>query len=120
MLVVHRGPGRERSPVWGLPGGHLDWGESPEAAARRELEEELYLQLNALHEIGDYRFKGAWHRVYTATVQTPVVEFDRAELLQVGWHSLDEVARLQRARQLHAGYELDALLAAREQLQTAG
>lgn len=120
MLVVHRGPGREHAPVWGLPGGHLDWGESPESAARRELQEELYLELGDLTEVGDYHYKDAWHRVYAAAVQAPVWEFDNSELLQVGWHSLDEVAQFQRGRQLHAGYELEALLAVRERLRSAG
>lgn len=42
ILLVHRRPGRASYPdCWDLPGGHLEPGESPEDAVRRECHEEL-------------------------------------------------------------------------------
>lgn len=42
VLLVHRHPSRENYPdCWDLPGGHVEPGESSEAAVRRELLEEL-------------------------------------------------------------------------------
>jgi ADP-ribose pyrophosphatase YjhB (NUDIX family) len=38
--------------IWGLPGGHIEIGESAEQAARRELSEETGLCAGALHPFG--------------------------------------------------------------------
>lgn len=34
-----------KKPAWGLPGGHIDWGEDPEEALKREAEEELGVEI---------------------------------------------------------------------------
>ncbi|MEM7337235.1 MAG: NUDIX domain-containing protein [Actinomycetota bacterium] len=42
VLLCHRHPDRQWYPdVWDLPGGHIDDGEAPSDALRRELQEEL-------------------------------------------------------------------------------
>ncbi len=109
LLVVHAGGGRDRSPRWGLPGGHIDLGEQPEAAVRRELFEELELEVGDLEEVGDWPFRGGWHRVYTASLPAPIKRFDRGELLDIGWHNLDAVAAFAQRGMLHAGYEIDVV-----------
>ena len=56
MVILHRdgrallqlrdsAPGVYAGGQWGIFGGHLEPGEAPEAAARREIEEELNLRL---------------------------------------------------------------------------
>lgn len=40
MLLMHRGDGGDYPRTWGFPGGHLEEGETPEQAARREALEE--------------------------------------------------------------------------------
>jgi 8-oxo-dGTP pyrophosphatase MutT (NUDIX family) len=68
--------GRHRGQ-WALPGGRLDEGESPETAARRELAEELGVELLAdavLGRLDDYATRSGY-------VITPVVLWSAERLL---------------------------------------
>ena len=47
VLLCHRHPDRRWYPdVWDLPGGHIDGGETPADALRRELREELGISVD--------------------------------------------------------------------------
>ena len=47
VLLCHRHPDRRWYPdVWDLPGGHIDGGETPSDALRRELREELGISVD--------------------------------------------------------------------------
>lgn len=53
VVLTRRAAGlRRHGGQWALPGGRLDPGETPEAAALRELEEELGLALPPEHVLG--------------------------------------------------------------------
>lgn len=53
VVLTRRASGlRRHGGQWALPGGRLDPGETPEAAALRELEEELGLALPPEHVLG--------------------------------------------------------------------
>ena len=45
---------RRDVPVWVLPGGGIDPGESPEAAATREVEEETGYKVQISRKVGEY------------------------------------------------------------------
>jgi 8-oxo-dGTP diphosphatase len=49
LLLCHRSPGRRWYPdVWDFPGGHVEPGERPEDALRREVAEELGAELEGV------------------------------------------------------------------------
>ena len=61
---------RRRNPPegWALPGGFVDYGESAEAAAARELKEETGLEVLTLRLLGVYSAPGRDPRFHTLTV----------------------------------------------------
>lgn len=54
VLVIYQYNPPTEKVVAEFPGGIIDAGESPEAAARREVEEEVGLRLAQLHPLGSY------------------------------------------------------------------
>jgi 8-oxo-dGTP pyrophosphatase MutT (NUDIX family) len=106
LLVVHRSAVANAPRTWGLPGGRMERGEDFEGTARREIREELGVRLQGpLVEVGDYRYKGAFHKVLGADHATRILTFRRAEILAIGWHTLEEVSALALAGSLHSGFE---------------
>ena len=60
---------RKHEPLgWALPGGFVDYGESAESAAARELKEETGLQCTSLALLGVYSAPGRDPRFHTLTV----------------------------------------------------
>jgi ADP-ribose pyrophosphatase YjhB (NUDIX family) len=109
LLAVH-GPAWRRTPRrWGIPGGQIEWGETPHAAVTRELAEELRVVAPALMEIGAFPYKRALHMVFAAPLVDDVDDYDESELLEIGWFTELEVAGLKARSALHADYELEAI-----------
>lgn len=109
LLVVHRGARKGAPRRWTLPGGRIENGEDFETTARREIREELRIPLEALREVGNYRYKGSVHKVLGTEHDAPIIIFDRAELLKIGWHTLDEVVAFAEKGMLHSGFEAAAI-----------
>ncbi len=101
VLLGHRDPGRDYYPdCWDVPGGHVEAGEEPAAALRRELDEELGVDVEEPRRLPD------------ATLLGPEVDFrlwvvrrwrgeaaNRApeEHDEVGWRTLAEAVTLRLA-----------------------
>ena len=73
---------RDRA-TWEMPGGHRETGETPEAAARRELREETGASAAALERICDYSAGTAFGALYYAEAEAlpgpdPAVEIAEA------------------------------------------
>ncbi len=109
LLVVHSNTLRVNRGKWGLPGGRIEPGECFEDAARREMREELRITLGVLHEVGDYRYKGSFHKVVGTEYLEPIIRFQRAEILKIGWHTFDAVTTMAATNRLHTGFEALAI-----------
>ena len=113
LLAVHHSYLPRNRGRWGLPGGRIEIGESAEQAARREVNEELGIELGDLVDCGDYRYKGSRHKVFGTRFDGVIGTVDHNELERIGWHSLDDILVLEQRARLHTGFEpaaIDAFL----------
>jgi 8-oxo-dGTP pyrophosphatase MutT (NUDIX family) len=117
LLAQHNTRRPEKLGKWGLPGGKMKKPEAPKAALRRELVEELRLEVPYLVELGDWLLRGQTHRVFGCEIDRAVGWFDTEEILGIAWFSFDEVAALEEAGQLQKGFELGAIRAFRDRIE---
>lgn len=93
-VLLGRRRGAHGAATWALPGGHLEFGESPSACARRELAEETGLHATRLHA-GPYTNDvfSAEGRHYVTLFMLAEVADGEPQLLEPdkcdGWHWCD-------------------------------
>ena len=97
---------------WGMPGGFLEKGEDPEDAIRREVREELGVELNDLSIVlaRTYRTARLLEIVYRAKIDR-APEVSSVELRDIGWFGFDElpdVTRDQRMLLMKIAEEVDS------------
>jgi NADH pyrophosphatase NudC (nudix superfamily) len=109
LLAIHSSFWYRREKRWGLPGGQIEWGESPHRAAQREVREELHVVVPELLEVGAYSYNRSLHMVYAAPLDDEIVKYDESELLDIGWFTETAIAAMKAERALHADYELEAI-----------
>lgn len=91
LLILQRTKeGGGYSPDWCIPGGHIDPGEEPREAAKRELYEETGIDVpeDALQEVALYDKKGCkihYYIVYLPSDSTSLVRLDAAEHFGSMW-----------------------------------
>jgi 8-oxo-dGTP pyrophosphatase MutT (NUDIX family) len=78
---------------WDLPGGSIKRGEAPEAAARREMNEELGLWIDSWRALGQFAVT-VDHRMdrvqcFQAEVSDPALTLDLGELAAASWFPRD-------------------------------
>lgn len=91
---------RSRGGFWSTPGGHLDFGESPEDCAVRETFEETGVTVSTLEfvaitndvlvDVGKH-YLTVWMRGEANDDSTRIG--DRAEISELGWFSPDQLPR---------------------------
>lgn len=106
MVILHRegrvllqlrdsDPDVYAAGMWGIFGGHVEAGESPEEAARREIEEELGLRLPAPLDLFVRRVDDGRERfIYAAPLEAPLAELTLREGQGMALLSRDQVERL--------------------------
>ncbi len=92
VLLVHQTYGGCR---WGLPGGRLEPGESPQQAAVREVAEEAGLEVALDHLVGLYSLRSRRHGlrfIFRGTIQSGVPHpGSDGEIGEVAWFSVDDL-----------------------------
>lgn len=80
------------SMKWDLPGGGVRRGEQPEAAARREVREEVGVSLTDLRPLGRYTGTDVYDKdtvvSYSARAESATLKPRRAEVYDEGWFEL--------------------------------
>lgn len=109
LLVTHSNCSLPNRGKWALPGGRLEHGESPRRTLRRELHEELDLQIEELREIGRYVSRARWHRVYWAECAVGPASWDPAEIDEVRWFAPEDLVGLEAEDRLHYGFEAEVV-----------
>lgn len=76
VLLAQRPEGKKLAGLWEFPGGKIDLGESGEAALKRELKEELELDVRIVKDLGVFPHSYSWGlidlRVYVVSaLSTP-------------------------------------------------
>lgn len=105
ILLQHRDPSKSLFPdCWdNSTAGHVDADEEYEAAAHRELQEELGITNVALHEVGTYYDDSEWrgrklynfNKVYTARISsTASIVLEAGKVDAVQWFTKEEAKRL--------------------------
>ncbi|MCU1394288.1 MAG: putative hydrolase [Ilumatobacteraceae bacterium] len=85
-LLLVRERFRDRQ-AWGLPGGYMKRGETHDANVRRELREELLIDVDSLAFVGFFPQERIDHidALYTVTLEPTIVPRAGRELQEVRW-----------------------------------
>jgi 8-oxo-dGTP diphosphatase len=112
LLIQQRPPGTDCAGLWEFPGGKLEVGESPETALKRELKEELgidVINVSLLSNL-EYDYKHACVSLHTYLVHQWSGEPKGAEGQEIVWGSPEKLIKYDL---LEAAYPLLTQAAAR-------
>ena len=82
---------RANSSGWGLPGGFLNAGEQPENAVRRELREEVGIEIFDLKLIKTRTAGNHVEIIYLCRTESVDVKPKSSEIIEAGWFQTNEL-----------------------------
>jgi len=103
ILLVKRSPHKPYGVTWNFPGGKVDEGETPRAAAIREVFEEtgISLQANSLEEVGKFYIQAPksqnnymFYMFEARLLACPVVNLNLEEHTETAWVTVEEALKL--------------------------
>ncbi len=97
VLMIRRAKRVPKGGTWCFPGGHVEQGESLEEALRRELFEELALDVSPGRHLGSVRVTDGGYllEVFVAHCSNLQIQPNRAEVADVRWVRPAEIATIQ-------------------------
>lgn len=96
LLLIRRALRVASGGLWCFPGGHLEVGETSRRAVRRELAEELGIQVTPVDRVGAVRLPArgyvlaVWRVRYTGDSFSPSAD----EVAEIGWFTPAQVRSL--------------------------
>jgi ADP-ribose pyrophosphatase YjhB (NUDIX family) len=76
---------------WGLPGGFLNPGEQPENALKRELQEEVGIEITDLRHVKTRTVGSHVEIIYVCRAVNTDAKPKKGEIVDAGWFQIDEV-----------------------------
>jgi 8-oxo-dGTP diphosphatase len=95
LLIQQRRSGTDCAGLWEFPGGKLEAGESPEAALKRELKEELDIKVIDAYLLStlEYDYTHACVSLHTYLVHQWSGELKGAEGQEIAWGSPEKLIK---------------------------
>lgn len=98
-LIVRRGPGNSGAGFWEFPGGKIEAGETKEVALRREIQEELGLEIDTtkLLYVGDHihAYETKTIHLYLYRYEVGLIQLNLTEHDQEAWCDISEILNYQ-------------------------
>lgn len=101
ILLLKRTPHKHQGDTWGVPGGKLDEGEMPRAAAVREVFEEVGISLKEddLEEIDTMFIRGPlndyiFYRFRVRFLKLPAINLSLEEHVEASWLTFEDALKL--------------------------